>query len=149
MKYMGYFLLLFGLSSSSIWGQVAPKHEALAAVRTASPEVKLGTFKPLPTMHSGVRTVKVGNFKPFPAMHPGTRRANRDVKLGAFKALPTVHSGIRTVKYEVKTGTFESFPATSPRFVLWQVSKSQTTEKMQTLIGKTDAFPSPAFVILR
>lgn len=151
MKYVGYFLLLCGLSSASIWGQAASKDHASVVVRAANRDVKLGTFKSFPTLHPGIRTVKLGNFKSYPAVHPGVRKANRDVRLGAFKVNPAVHSVVRTAKNEVRLGTFESFPATSPRLVLWQVSKSQgqRTDKIQTLVGKTDAFPLPAFVVLR
>ena len=150
MKYVGYFLLLCGLSSAPIWGQqAASRNEAPVVVRAAKPAVKLGTFKSFPALHPGIRTVKLGNFKSYPAVHPGVRKANRDVKLGAFKSNPTLHSVVHTAKYEVKLGTFESFPATSPRLVLWQVSQSQKAEKTQTLVGKTDAFPLPAFVVLR
>jgi len=83
MKRVGYFFLLCGLLNAAAWGQSARKNPALVMVRCAGlscsassvagrdySQVKIGTFKPLPTVQSGTRTakheVKLGTFKPMP-----------------------------------------------------------------------------------
>ena len=88
MKSVAYFFLLCGLLSSSLWGQSAPSNQrrvmvkcaalscssSVSVIHRASSDVVLGTFKPLPTVPSALRTsrreVKLGTFKPFPATSP-------------------------------------------------------------------------------
>ena len=80
MKRLGYFFLLCVLNTVA-WGQSARKNQAFVVVkcaglscsassvaRTDNPEVKIGAFKTLLTVHSDIRPaehdVKLGTFKP-------------------------------------------------------------------------------------
>jgi hypothetical protein len=82
MKCIGYFFLLCVLLNAAAWGQSSRKNQAFVVVTCAglscsassvagrdNPEVKIGNFKPLPTVHSGIRTAKreviLGTFKSF------------------------------------------------------------------------------------
>ena len=82
MKCVRYFFLLCGLLNAAAWGQSARKNQAYVVLRCAglscsassvagrdNSEVKIGNFKPLPTVYSGIRTakreVKLGTFKSF------------------------------------------------------------------------------------
>jgi hypothetical protein len=85
MKYLGCFFLLCGLLNAVAWGQSVRKNQGFVVLRctgiscsasfvarTDNPEVKIGTFKSLLTVHSGIRPAK------------------RDVKLGTFKSLTLI-----------------------------------------------------------
>jgi hypothetical protein len=124
MKCVGYFFLLCGLLNASVWGQSAHRTQTYAVVRCAG----LSCSASASTL---------------------IRRDNPTVKLGTFRSFATPHPGIRTVKREVKLGTFKSFPATFPRLVLGRVSQLEKEKKMETLVGKADAFPLPALIVRR
>jgi hypothetical protein len=123
MKCAAYFLLLCGIVGSQAWGQSVPKHQTSVTMRCAALSCS-----------SSVSSI---------------RRAHPDVILGTFKPLPTGRSAIRTARHEVKLGTFKSYPATSPRFALRQVSQLEKEEKTELLLRKTDAFSTPAVIVLR
>ena len=95
MKHVGYFLLLCGLLSSSVWGQSAPKNQASVVL-----------MKCVALSCSSAPT------------HP----AKHGVKLGTFYSLPT---GLSAATREVKLGTFKPYVETSRRPVLLQVSQQQ------------------------
>ena len=82
MKFVGYLFLLCGLLNAAAWGQSARKNQVFVVVRctglscsassvtrTDHPEVRIGTFKSLPTVHPDIRTakhdVKLGIIKSF------------------------------------------------------------------------------------
>src|ERR1035438_6989150 len=115
MKCLGYFFLLCGLLNAAAWGQSARKNQAFVVVRCAdlsciasapsvagknNPEVKVGTFKPLPTVHPDIRT----------ARHESARKNQafvvlRCADLSCIAPTPSVAGKNNP---EVKVGTFRS-----------------------------------------
>jgi hypothetical protein len=113
MKCLGYFFLLCGLLNAAAWGQSARKNQAFVVVRCAdlsciasapsvagknNPEVKVGTFKPLPTVHPDIRTAK----------HESARKNQalvvlRCADLSCIASTPSVAGKNNP---EVKVGTF-------------------------------------------